>query len=53
MVEDELITEAGSDPHAGYESQPTAELVALMNREDASVPSAVAAASCPPASTVR
>ena len=45
MVEDELITEAGSDPHAGYESRPTAELVALMNGADASVPSAVAAAS--------
>ena len=31
MVEDELITEAGSDPHAGYESLPTSELVVLMN----------------------
>ena len=45
MVEDELITEAGSDPHAGYESRPTSELVALMNAEDSSVPEAVAAAS--------
>jgi N-acetylmuramic acid 6-phosphate etherase len=44
MVEDELITEAGSDPHAGYESRPTSELVALMNAEDASVPEAVRAA---------
>lgn len=44
MVEDELITEAGSDPHAGYESRPTSELVALMNAEDSTVPGAVAAA---------
>jgi N-acetylmuramic acid 6-phosphate etherase len=44
MVEDELITEAGSDPHAGYESRPTSELVALMNEEDSTVPEAVAAA---------
>ncbi|HEU5206592.1 MAG TPA: N-acetylmuramic acid 6-phosphate etherase [Gaiellaceae bacterium] len=44
MVEDELITEAGSDPHAGYESRPTSELVALMNGEDSTVPGAVAAA---------
>jgi len=43
MVEDELITEAGSDPHAGYESRPTSELVALMNAEDTTVPEAVAA----------
>lgn len=45
MVEDELITEAGSDPHAGYESLPTPELVALMNTEDSTVPAAVATAS--------
>ena len=44
MVEDEPITEAGSDPHAGYESRPTSELVALMNAEDSTVPGAVAAA---------
>ena len=44
MVEDELITEAGSDPHAGYESRATSELVELMNAEDASVPEAVRAA---------
>jgi N-acetylmuramic acid 6-phosphate etherase len=44
MVEDELITEAGSDPHTGYESRPTSELVALMNAEDASVPEAMRAA---------
>jgi N-acetylmuramic acid 6-phosphate etherase len=44
MVEDELITEAGSDPHAGYESRRTSELVELMNAEDASVPEAVRAA---------
>src|SRR6185436_12679757 len=45
MVEDELITEAGSDPHAGYESLSTSELVALMNDQDSTVPAAVAAAS--------
>jgi len=44
MVEDELVTEAGSDPGTGYESRPTAELVALMNGEDATVPTAVAVA---------
>jgi len=44
MVEDELITEAGSDPHAGYESRPTSELVTLMNAQDSTVPEAVAAA---------
>jgi N-acetylmuramic acid 6-phosphate etherase len=44
MVEDELITEAGSDPLAGYESRPTSELVTLMNAEDSTVPEAVAAA---------
>jgi len=44
MVEDELITEAGSDPHAGYESRPTSDLVSLMNAEDSTVPLAVAAA---------
>ena len=45
MVEDELVTEAGSDPHAGYESLSTSELVALMNDQDSTVPAAVAAAS--------
>jgi N-acetylmuramic acid 6-phosphate etherase len=45
MVEDELITEAGSDPHAGYESLSTSELVVLMNHQDSTVPAAVAAAS--------
>jgi len=40
----ELVTEAGSDPHAGYESLPTSELVALMNDYDSTVPAAVAAA---------
>jgi N-acetylmuramic acid 6-phosphate etherase len=44
MVEDELITESGSDPHTGYESRPTSELVALMNGEDSSVPEAVGVA---------
>ncbi len=44
MVEDELITEAGSDPAAGYESRETSELVGLMNAADSTVPSAVAEA---------
>src|SRR5262245_46268835 len=44
MVEDELITEAGSNPHAAYESRPTLDLVELMNVKDAGVPGAVAAA---------
>jgi N-acetylmuramic acid 6-phosphate etherase len=45
MVEDVLVTEAGNDPNAGYESLATAELVELMNAADATVPEAVAAAS--------
>ncbi len=52
MVEDELITEAGSDPHAGYESRPTSELVALMNAEDSSVPEAMGAAASAIAETI-
>jgi N-acetylmuramic acid 6-phosphate etherase len=43
MVENVLITEAGGDPSAGYESKPTLDLVELMNTVDATVPSAVAA----------
>jgi N-acetylmuramic acid 6-phosphate etherase len=45
MVEDALITEAGSDPAAAYESRETDELVELINAEDAKVAGAVAAAS--------
>lgn len=45
MVEDVLVTEAGSDPGAGYESRATLDLVELMNATDAAVPSAVGAAS--------
>jgi N-acetylmuramic acid 6-phosphate etherase len=45
MVEDELVTETGSDPTAGYERSETAELVELMNEFDATVPAAVADAS--------
>jgi N-acetylmuramic acid 6-phosphate etherase len=52
MVEGELITEAGSDPHAGYESRPTSELVRLLNAEDASVPEAVRAAAPAIADTI-
>jgi N-acetylmuramic acid 6-phosphate etherase len=45
MVEDELVTEAGSNPRAGYESRSTLELVELMNAGDAGVPEAVGATS--------
>jgi N-acetylmuramic acid 6-phosphate etherase len=45
MVEDELVTETGSDPATGYERRETAELVDLMNTFDSAVPEAVAAAS--------
>jgi N-acetylmuramic acid 6-phosphate etherase len=44
MVEDVLITEAGGHPAAGYEDRSTLDLVELMNEQDASVASAVAAA---------
>jgi N-acetylmuramic acid 6-phosphate etherase len=44
MVEDVLITEAGGDPGAGYESQPTLDLVERINAADATVATAVAAA---------
>ena len=44
MVEDELITEAGGDPAAGYEARGTLELVELMNAADATVSAAVLAA---------
>src|SRR5262245_11832714 len=44
MVEDVLITEAGGDTAAGYESRTTLELVELMNEVDATVAGAVAAA---------
>jgi N-acetylmuramic acid 6-phosphate etherase len=52
MVEDELITEAGGDPGAGYEKRSTAELVELMNIADSAVPEAVAAASAEIAAAV-
>ena len=39
------MTEAGSDPTAGYEGQATLELVELMNAADATVAEAVAGAS--------
>lgn len=44
MVEDLPVTEAGSNPSAGYEGRETVELVELMNAADAAVPGAVAAA---------
>ena len=44
MAGDALVTEAGGDPVAGYESRDTADLVQLMNAADATVPGAVAAA---------
>jgi N-acetylmuramic acid 6-phosphate etherase len=45
MVEDALVTEAGSDPAAGHERRETEELVELINAGDATVPGAVAEAS--------
>ena len=44
MVENGLVTEAGGDPTAGYETRGTLELVELMNDVDSAVPAAVAAA---------
>jgi N-acetylmuramic acid 6-phosphate etherase len=44
MAENGLVTEAGGDPSAGYESRDTLSLVELMNEADATVPAAVAAA---------
>ena len=44
MVENGLVTEAGGDPTAGYETRGTLELVELMNNVDSTVPAAVAAA---------
>jgi N-acetylmuramic acid 6-phosphate etherase len=52
MVEDALVTEAGSDPSAGYESRETEDLVDLINAADATVPDAVAGASSAIASAV-
>ena len=45
MVEDVLVTEAGSDPDAGYERRETLDLVELLNAADATVASSVAKAS--------
>jgi N-acetylmuramic acid 6-phosphate etherase len=52
MVEDVPVTEAGSDPSAGYENRETLELVELMNAADATVPGAVVAASASIAAAV-
>jgi N-acetylmuramic acid 6-phosphate etherase len=52
MVEDELVTEAGSNPQAGYENRATRELVELMNAGDATVSTAVGAASSPLAAAI-
>ncbi len=52
MVEDELVTEAGSNPQAGYENRATRELVELMNAGDATVSAAVGAASSPLAAAI-
>jgi N-acetylmuramic acid 6-phosphate etherase len=43
MAENGLVTEAGGDPRAGYESRDTLALVELMNEADAMVPAAVVA----------
>ena len=45
MIEDAVVTEAGSDPTTGYELRETHELVELMNAADATVADAVAAVS--------
>ena len=37
MIEDAVVTEAGSDPASGYELRETVELVELMNAADATV----------------
>ena len=42
MVDNGLVTEAGGDPQAGYETRETLELVELMNKADSTVPGAVA-----------
>ena len=52
MIEDAVVTEAGSDPTAGYELRETRELVELMNAADATVADAVAAASSQIASAI-
>lgn len=52
MIEDAVVTEAGSDPAAGYESRETLELVELMNAADATVAGAVAAVSAEIAAAV-
>jgi N-acetylmuramic acid 6-phosphate etherase len=49
---DELTTEAGSDPSAGYELRSTVDLVELMSDEDAIVSAAVRAASKPIAGVI-
>jgi N-acetylmuramic acid 6-phosphate etherase len=41
MVDDRVATEAGGNPHAGYEARETIELVELMNDADATVPAAI------------
>ncbi len=42
MTDNGLVTEAGGDPAAGYESRATLELIELMNAADATVAGAVA-----------
>jgi N-acetylmuramic acid 6-phosphate etherase len=44
MADNGLVTEAGGDPSAGYESRATLELVEMMNAADATVAGAVAGA---------
>ena len=41
MIDNGLVTEAGGDPDAGYETRETLELVELMNEADSAVPAAV------------
>ena len=52
MVESDLVTEAGGDPAAGYETRSTVELVRLVNETDATVPAAVGASAPAIAATI-
>ena len=52
MVDDRVATEAGGNPHAGYEARETIDLVELMNDADATVPAAIREAAAAIAATI-
>lgn len=52
MVDNGLVTEAGGDAAAGYETRETLELVQLMNQADSTVPAAVGAVAADVAAVV-